>query len=341
MADATRLSPDSKVARLAGAALQAALAGDWPRANAAVQRIDKECGEQGGVATALMTWADTYTLHTFDGPPPAAAAMRIMFWDTDTGVMGDQPDLPDTTRWAARLVTARAAMDEDTFRALIGALPDDPAAVGQHVGAVLVCVANTINRLPRGYALMGRDLSLPPEPASGEPDPVEQPDGPEFDVAWMTEQVGRIVLAAIDRDAATLEAQLEAVGERYGGRGVWTLCYGLAQAIASMADLDATSGPDEFWGLEVAGDQFDQFVAGSAGGPGLRAAVLAAARFVVAFLNRDKAQMRALIAAHGDPAGEVWLPAGLLVIVGQVGRARQAQTAAEDSGTDSSEGTAG
>lgn len=56
MADLTK--KERRALDLAGLALSAGLAKDWPRATRAVQRLSDECGE-GGLDLALQGWADT------------------------------------------------------------------------------------------------------------------------------------------------------------------------------------------------------------------------------------------------------------------------------------------
>jgi hypothetical protein len=64
---------------------------------------------------------------------------------------------PATVRWAARLIQARAAMDEAAFNSCLADLPDDGVERANHIWAVLQSVAVTINGLPRGFARMGKE----------------------------------------------------------------------------------------------------------------------------------------------------------------------------------------
>lgn len=146
-------SEHSKPVRLATAALRAALADDWPKASRAVQRLSDECGGQG-LNQALCAWVDTYVAHARDGDmtPSRGRALAI---NVDTGSTSRE-GMPPHIEWAMRVVETRAALDHAGYQACIRELPDDGAEIGKHVGAVLQCIAQTINGLPRGFALMGR-----------------------------------------------------------------------------------------------------------------------------------------------------------------------------------------
>ena len=146
----------SKPVRLAAAALQAALADNWPAAGRYVKRIDDECRD-GGIGVALMAWCDTLTDHATDGQiEDEGQRVNIAFGNSSTGELGKVGDVPTAIGWAGRLAQARTAMDEAAWVSLIGELPEDGFAVAEHVMAVLNIVATTVNGLPRGYALMGR-----------------------------------------------------------------------------------------------------------------------------------------------------------------------------------------
>lgn len=113
----------------------------------ALQRIGDECGPDA-VDLAMRVWIDTLAHRTGH---PIGQPVKLEFLNVEDGV----PDVETTTAdavtrpevvWAARLSAARIALDHDTYRALINALPDDPATVGRHVFAVLEGCALTMSR---------------------------------------------------------------------------------------------------------------------------------------------------------------------------------------------------
>lgn len=135
---------DKRAVRLAGDALRAALTENWPVANKTVERIDAECGATG-IVTAILGWSDTLIARV---PNLTGRPVRLAFMNADSGRIDENADdVPDETRWAGRLLAARAADDEATWNALVDALPDDPAAVGAHVGHLLQMVALNLRHL--------------------------------------------------------------------------------------------------------------------------------------------------------------------------------------------------
>lgn len=150
----TQPASHSKPVRLAAAALDAALAEKWPRAERALQRLNAEC-DSHGLATALIAWCDTLIDHTTGGQLEFQKT-RIAAWNTDTGAVGGE--VRPTVRWAMDLIQARAAGDLDAFQAKLdelNAIPDGFER-GRYAVELLQSVALTINSLPRGYAEMGR-----------------------------------------------------------------------------------------------------------------------------------------------------------------------------------------
>jgi hypothetical protein len=125
---------------LASAAMTAYMGGAEETAEKAIQRIGDECGADG-VELALRAWIDTMAGRL--GVPPGAHAVAIKFRGIDddgepdaSAVDADAVERPEVV-WAGRLMAARVAMDQDTYIALLEALPDDPSEVGRHVAAVL------------------------------------------------------------------------------------------------------------------------------------------------------------------------------------------------------------
>lgn len=144
----------SKPVRLAAAALDAALAQQWPRAERALQRLNAEC-DRHGLATALIGWCDTLIVHTTGGDTDPGK-VRMSAWNVDTGALGGE--VRPTVRWAMELIQARASMDIDAFQAKLDELNaiTDGFERGRYAVELLQSVALTINSLPRGYGRMGR-----------------------------------------------------------------------------------------------------------------------------------------------------------------------------------------
>lgn len=147
------LAEHSKPVRLASMALFWAHSRDTDRAARYIQRIHNECGFNG-VITAMVGWMDTYADHATDGhlDPTGVTITSMKLMNAKTGQLEDLDDSPasDHVKWAARLVEARIRMNEDEFNQIMGELP---AECGAYVLAVLLAVADTMNSMPRGFAL--------------------------------------------------------------------------------------------------------------------------------------------------------------------------------------------
>ena len=89
----------------------------------------------------MMAWIDTVI--GAQGIPygqPGALA----FLDTDGGPWTENADdVRPAVAWAGRLINARIACDEDSYRALIGAVP--AGRDGEYINALLDCCALSIN----------------------------------------------------------------------------------------------------------------------------------------------------------------------------------------------------
>lgn len=133
---------------LASAAMTAYMGGAWKTAEKAVQRIGDECGPDG-VELAMRGWIDTMAGRLGYRHGPQAVAITFRGLD-DGGPGGDAVSADAVERrevvWAGRLMAARVAMDQDTYVALLNALPHDPAVVGAHVAAVLEMCSLTMRR---------------------------------------------------------------------------------------------------------------------------------------------------------------------------------------------------
>jgi hypothetical protein len=142
---------DSLTDELARQALEDAMCESWDTAVAAVQAINDECGT-GAIERACVAWMDTLIVHYQratghrDGDPVQPA------WaDAHTGEEWRDADQVDPAyRWAGRLIAARAAMDHGACDALMMALPGDDQETGEHIKALLACVALTLRSLLAG-----------------------------------------------------------------------------------------------------------------------------------------------------------------------------------------------
>jgi hypothetical protein len=144
-------TPDKNRARafdLTTAALQAAMTERWVAAGSALTAINTELGG-AGVAYAIKALCDTLIgrerelTGTEDGTP-----IRPAWFDTDRNRLSlDADEVPVEARWAGRLIAARAAMDRDSYDALIAAVGTDGRTVAAHVSALLQMVALTLREL--------------------------------------------------------------------------------------------------------------------------------------------------------------------------------------------------
>jgi hypothetical protein len=135
---------------LAACALRDARAGDYAAASRQVRELNAEYGS-AGTMIAIAGWCDTLAAHC--GISENSGPLALGWKDAETGrVHLGAEGVPDRVRWAGQLIIARAALDKPMFDALISSLPDDKAAVGSYVGAVLETVAVTMNGLPEEQA---------------------------------------------------------------------------------------------------------------------------------------------------------------------------------------------
>jgi len=128
---------------LAAGALHAAQRGDWTTASQTMQVINDEIGGEG-TTMAICGWCDT--LAATLGINANTEHLALSWVNRDTRKVSTSGDVPARVRWAGQLIVARAALDKPAFDALIGVLPEDnKKMIGDYVGAVLECVAITLN----------------------------------------------------------------------------------------------------------------------------------------------------------------------------------------------------
>lgn len=93
------------------------------------------------VPQVMLAWIDTVIAQAgITGGDPA----RLLFADVDTGhVSLDAHDVRPEVAWAGRLLNARIAEDQDSYRALMGSVP---AGMDQlYITTLLECCALSIN----------------------------------------------------------------------------------------------------------------------------------------------------------------------------------------------------
>lgn len=141
---------------------------------------------------------------------------------------------------------------------------------------------------------------------------------------WMVQQTTQVVLAAVDGDNEATARAICEVGERYGGYGGYLLCCGLAGAIAKMTGYEQGEGP---YGLRVSALDGSPVVPEQLRGSSADGAWegVVAMRFVIAYLNDDFDQCRALFGAPATVEQAMELPLGLVALARAYGRHRLAE----------------
>jgi hypothetical protein len=117
---------------------------DAPAAHAAASALIAEHGTDV-LPQVMLAWIDTALAAmgvARDGRPA-----QLVFADVSTGRCAtDAADVSPTVAWAGRLLNARIADDEDSFRALLDAVPDGQSGV--YVNALLDCCAQSVRLGP-------------------------------------------------------------------------------------------------------------------------------------------------------------------------------------------------
>lgn len=144
---------------LARRALDLALANRAEDAGRALEDISKRCGGQG-LYIAIMAWIDTYADHISDGLSRRGGfTTGTNLLDVHTGRLIDLSTcvdkLPPEIVWATAITQARTGQEKREYHRLLDELPDDPKRRGAYVFCLLMTIADTINRLPRGIAVLG------------------------------------------------------------------------------------------------------------------------------------------------------------------------------------------
>ncbi|MFC3981411.1 hypothetical protein [Streptosporangium jomthongense] len=114
--------------RRARLALDLAVAGDLPGAQAAAQELDLY---HGALTGALLVWVDTLIGRT---EPAQQQALLTPPETTDPA-----------TRWAAEVIAARLTLNKQAFVDLRLAVPRTRAGVDEHATALLCLIADHLN----------------------------------------------------------------------------------------------------------------------------------------------------------------------------------------------------
>jgi len=108
---------------LASKILQGAVNEDWPTVRSAIKKFARD---HGSTQVPLLLRAMIDTLLTRSGAySDPDKPTRLIFQERDTGTLSTADEVPPATRWAGRLLMARAAMDQDQWTALMRSVSSD------------------------------------------------------------------------------------------------------------------------------------------------------------------------------------------------------------------------
>jgi hypothetical protein len=102
---------------LASKILQGAVAEDWPKVQSGIKKFVRDHGTNQ-VPYLLRAMIDTLLTRSQAYSEPGRLD-RLVFQEKDTGQLSGVDEVPPATRWAGRLIMARAAMDQDQWVALM------------------------------------------------------------------------------------------------------------------------------------------------------------------------------------------------------------------------------
>lgn len=132
--------------KYAAAALRAAVAQDWEIAAASVRKVNGEFPHQA--PNVLLSWIDTLIRHIDPDAVRNPRPIRLMFSAGGTGPATGADQVRPAVAWSGRLIAARAAMDEEQFRALLNAAPRDTRGAARWMGELLGVVAMCLRADP-------------------------------------------------------------------------------------------------------------------------------------------------------------------------------------------------
>ena len=117
----------------------------------AVEHVDELAGYgMNAVALGMCAWADTMLTFHPNGGRRADDAVHLITTDED-GHRTDVEAMPTRSRWAAQLIAARAASDEQGWRDLLLSTGPDPMEWRRRVITLLLtCALNVRDAKRRG-----------------------------------------------------------------------------------------------------------------------------------------------------------------------------------------------
>jgi hypothetical protein len=143
--------PDrAKAAAMGARAYHAAARGDWAEASKAMAVIGRQ--NPNVIALVLSAFCDTTIgiqrdmrgLPPMEDGVPEDGPVRPAWVNADTGQLTMDADaLPPAVRWAGQLIAARAALDFESFQALLTAMPTDGFKRGEYANTLLMTCVST------------------------------------------------------------------------------------------------------------------------------------------------------------------------------------------------------
>lgn len=157
----------ARALKIATVALSRARAGDMEDAASYISRLSGS----NGLLVAIVGWIDTYIAKVYPGAK-SGQKVAVRWLHQPTGAIETADEVSASMRWAGRLISMRAADDEDGFYAVLQSLPEG-SALGDGIMALLHIVALGLNdpnpsRLAAGLspAAEGGATQSPPKEAS-------------------------------------------------------------------------------------------------------------------------------------------------------------------------------
>jgi len=154
-----RTAERQRALKIAAVALNRAMAGDLEDAASYIKRLDGS----NGLIVAIVGWIDTYISTVYpEHEEGQQIAVRWLF--TPTGRIETADEVSASMRWAGRLISMRAALDEDGFYSVLHSAPEG-GALGDGIMALLHIVAHGISDPATSRVAAG----LSPSAVGGEP----------------------------------------------------------------------------------------------------------------------------------------------------------------------------
>ena len=138
----------------ATACLHAAMRRDWPAVQDAATALVTTHGP-GVLGDVMLAWIDTALAAQGITCDRTGEPAQLLFGDLTTGrIATDADDVNPATAWAGRLINARIADDQDSYRALLDSVPDGMDQ--RYVTVLLDCCAQSCRLGPRIAAARAR-----------------------------------------------------------------------------------------------------------------------------------------------------------------------------------------